>query len=51
MRPTQIHVFRSKGLTENGLAELGYKDAIVFRPGYLANAKRKESRLMESVFG
>lgn len=44
-------MFRSKGLTENGLAELGYKDTIIFRPGFLANAERKGGRLMESVFG
>lgn len=27
--------FRSKGLTEIGLAELGYDETIVFRPSYL----------------
>lgn len=41
--------FRSKGLTENQLAELGYSDTIVFRPGFLANAERPGSRIMESL--
>jgi len=42
---------RSKGLTENGLAALGYSDTIVFRPGYLANADRsgQPHRLAESL--
>ncbi|TDL26625.1 hypothetical protein BD410DRAFT_783713 [Rickenella mellea] len=40
---------RSKGLTENGLAALGYADTIVFRPGYLKNAERGGSRLAETV--
>jgi len=40
---------RSKGLTEQALAELGYKDTIIFRPGMLANVQRPEKRLAESV--
>ncbi|KAI5123473.1 hypothetical protein M0805_008843 [Coniferiporia weirii] len=40
---------RSKGLTENELAGLGYTDTIVFRPSYLANAERSGSRLAESL--
>ena len=40
---------RSKGLTENQLAELGYSDTIIFRPGYLANAERSGTRIMESL--
>jgi len=39
----------SKGLTEKALAELGYKDTVVFRPSFLANVKRPEGRLAESI--
>ncbi|KAH6915791.1 hypothetical protein BKA70DRAFT_1253780 [Coprinopsis sp. MPI-PUGE-AT-0042] len=42
---------KSKGLTEEGLAKLGYSDTIVFRPGYLAGTKRSESRPAEAIFG
>ncbi|TEB21976.1 hypothetical protein FA13DRAFT_1819195 [Coprinellus micaceus] len=42
---------QSKGLTEEGLAKLGYKETIVFRPGYLAGTSRGESRVAESIFG
>ncbi|KAJ3514151.1 hypothetical protein NLJ89_g2529 [Agrocybe chaxingu] len=42
---------RSKGLTEQGIAELGYADAIIFRPGFLAGAQRQDHRLAESIFG
>ena len=40
---------RSKGSTENALAELGYKDTVVFRPAGLANVNRPESRPVESA--
>jgi len=40
---------RSKGLTEEGLAALGYKDTIVFRPAMLTGLTRSESRPLESV--
>ena len=40
---------RSKGLTEQALAELGYKDTIVFRPGFLSNTQRSDSRFGESA--
>jgi len=40
---------RSKGLTENGLAQLGYSDTIVFRPGFLAAADRTRSDLIEKA--
>ncbi|KAH9169469.1 hypothetical protein EDB89DRAFT_1474626 [Lactarius sanguifluus] len=40
---------RSKGLTEKALAELGYKDIVVFRPALLANVERPEGRLLESI--
>jgi len=40
---------RSKGLTEQALAELGYKDTIIFRPGLLTNTRRSESRFGESA--
>lgn len=33
---------RSKGLTENGLAALGYSDTIIFRPAFLAGTQRLE---------
>ncbi|KII86021.1 hypothetical protein PLICRDRAFT_31535 [Plicaturopsis crispa FD-325 SS-3] len=42
---------KSKGLTEQGLAALGYKDTIIFRPGLLAGTQRSESRIGETVFG
>jgi len=38
---------RSKGLTEQALAELGYKDTIIFRPLMLSNVQRPETRLAE----
>jgi uncharacterized protein YbjT (DUF2867 family) len=41
---------RSKGLTEQALAELGYKDTIVFRPSALSNTKRTEFRFAERAF-
>jgi oxidoreductase len=40
---------RSKGLTEEGLAGLGYQETIVFRPGALAGTNRSEFRLAERV--
>ncbi|CAE6497887.1 unnamed protein product [Rhizoctonia solani] len=42
---------RSKGLTERGLASLGYSDFIAFQPGVLAGAQRGESRMAETVAG
>jgi len=41
---------KSKGLTEEGLASLGYSDTIVFRPGYLAGTSRPDSRIAEKIF-
>jgi uncharacterized protein YbjT (DUF2867 family) len=38
---------RSKGLTEQALAELGYKDTIIFRPSVLSNVQRPELRPAE----
>ncbi|KAJ7507064.1 hypothetical protein B0H11DRAFT_2169653 [Mycena galericulata] len=40
---------RSKGLTEEGLARLGYADTIVFRPGLLAGTDRPDFRLAEKI--
>ncbi|KAI0258699.1 hypothetical protein BC834DRAFT_695605 [Gloeopeniophorella convolvens] len=40
---------RSKGLTEQALAEVGYKDTIIFRPSMLANVTRPEGRFVESI--
>ncbi|KEP45505.1 fmp52 protein [Rhizoctonia solani 123E] len=42
---------KSKGLTERGLASLGYSDFIAFQPGFLAGAERGETRIAETVFG
>ncbi|KAJ3887647.1 hypothetical protein GG344DRAFT_90386 [Lentinula edodes] len=39
---------KSKGLTELGLASLGYKETIVFRPAVLAGVSRPESRPFET---
>ncbi|KAL0573889.1 hypothetical protein V5O48_008061 [Marasmius crinis-equi] len=41
---------RSKGLTEHGLASLGYSDTIVFRPAFLVGTARPERRIAESIF-
>ncbi|RDB24665.1 Oxidoreductase HTATIP2 [Hypsizygus marmoreus] len=41
---------RSKGLTEQGLASLGYDDTIVFRPFSLAGTHRPKLRIAESLF-
>ncbi|KAI0923601.1 hypothetical protein AcV5_009094 [Taiwanofungus camphoratus] len=41
---------KSKGLTEQGLAALGYSDTIIFRPAALGEAQRNESRPLESIF-
>ncbi|KAF9265223.1 hypothetical protein L218DRAFT_924360 [Marasmius fiardii PR-910] len=38
---------RSKGLTEEGLAALGYSDTIIFRPALLAGTARPERRIAE----
>ncbi|KAJ8092896.1 hypothetical protein PM082_023530 [Marasmius tenuissimus] len=42
---------RSKGLTEHGLALLGYSDTIIFRPGLLVGTERPQHRMVESAFG
>jgi len=42
---------KSKGMTEEALARLGYSDTIVFRPGFLAGTNRPNHRLAESLFG
>ncbi|KAI0339568.1 hypothetical protein BDW22DRAFT_1380212 [Trametopsis cervina] len=42
---------KSKGLTEQALANLGYDDVIIFRPAFLAQAERPEHRLAEHVAG
>ncbi|KAG1860473.1 hypothetical protein C8R48DRAFT_604953 [Suillus tomentosus] len=42
---------RSKGLTELGIARLGYADTIVFRPGFLKGAQRANKRLPETIAG
>ncbi|PWN50406.1 hypothetical protein IE53DRAFT_387281 [Violaceomyces palustris] len=41
---------KSKGLTEEGLAKL-YKEAIIFRPGFLAQADRPQKRILEEIYG
>ncbi|KAJ6561084.1 hypothetical protein DFH09DRAFT_1316206 [Mycena vulgaris] len=40
---------RSKGLTEEGLASLGYEDTIVVRPGFLTGTNRPQFRLGEAI--
>ncbi|KAI0051544.1 NAD(P)-binding protein [Auriscalpium vulgare] len=50
--PDPKHSFiypRSKGLTEQGLAEIGYSDTIIFRPGFLSGVERTDSRVLESL--
>jgi len=42
---------KSKGLTELGLAALGYKDTIIFRPALLVGLNRPEPRFMENMAG
>lgn len=46
---TSAFYLRSKGLTEQALAELGYKDTIIFRPMLLSNVQRPEKRLGETL--
>jgi hypothetical protein len=46
---SSIFYLRSKGLTEQALAELGYKDTIVFRPVILSNTQRPDARFSESA--
>ncbi|KAH9951138.1 hypothetical protein B0H21DRAFT_354455 [Amylocystis lapponica] len=41
---------RSKGLTEHGLASLGYSDVIAFRPGFISEANRAEPELMVTLY-
>ncbi|PVG01940.1 hypothetical protein CPB86DRAFT_780816 [Serendipita vermifera] len=40
---------RSKGLTEEGLAALGYEDTIILRPAFIQGAKRTNFRLGETI--
>ncbi|KAK7034507.1 hypothetical protein VNI00_012354 [Paramarasmius palmivorus] len=40
---------RSKGLTEEGIASLGYSDTIIFRPGLLVGTARPQTRLPETA--
>jgi len=42
---------RNKGLTEQGMASIGYSDTIVFRPFILRGAQRPEFRLNELLIG
>lgn len=39
---------KSKGLTEEGLAQL-YPKTVIMRPGYLANAERPGTRILEKL--
>jgi oxidoreductase len=41
---------KSKGLTEEALASIGYSDTIIFRPGFLAGTNRPDSRVLETMF-
>ena len=47
---SSIFYSRSKGLTEQALAELGYKDTVIFRPGALSNTNRSETRIGEKAY-
>jgi len=50
--PTSRFLYpKSKGLTELGLAGLGYSDTIVFRPGFLAEAGRAKTAVSENIVG
>lgn len=40
---------RSKGLTELGLAKLGFDETIVFQPGLLTDLHRSSPRFVESL--
>ncbi|KAF8651449.1 hypothetical protein AX16_004748 [Volvariella volvacea WC 439] len=40
---------KSKGLTELGLAGLGYSDTIIFRPAFLVGTQRSETRVFETI--
>ncbi|KAK7694428.1 hypothetical protein QCA50_001614 [Cerrena zonata] len=40
---------KSKGLTEDELSKLGYKETLIFRPGALTEGKRGDHRLAESI--
>src|ERR1700679_810809 len=40
---------RSKGLTEQALAEVGYKDTVMFRPTVLSNINRPQPRFVETA--
>ena len=42
---------RSKGLTELGIARLGYADTIVFRPSLFRGGERQDRRIVESILG
>ncbi|ESK90178.1 nucleoside-diphosphate-sugar epimerase [Moniliophthora roreri MCA 2997] len=42
---------KSKGLTEEGLASLGYSDSIFFQPGLLVGTARPEKRTAEQLAG
>ncbi|KAI0047384.1 hypothetical protein FA95DRAFT_1225356 [Auriscalpium vulgare] len=42
-------LLRSKALTEQGLATLGYSDLIVFRPGKLQNLNREQPHRLEGA--
>jgi len=42
---------RCKAATEQGLADLGYADTVVFRPGFLRNANRLVFRPVEAIAG
>jgi len=41
---------KSKGLTEEGIAKIGYDDTIIFRPGFLAQRGGNDTRILESIF-
>lgn len=46
-----LPLYRSKGLTEEGLSSLGYSDVVIFRPGFLYGAQRAQPRRLEQFYG
>ncbi|OSX64387.1 hypothetical protein POSPLADRAFT_1039388 [Postia placenta MAD-698-R-SB12] len=42
---------RSKGLTEQGLASIGFDDVVIFRPSFLAEANREQPKPGEAFIG
>ncbi|KAF8809519.1 hypothetical protein BYT27DRAFT_7337251 [Phlegmacium glaucopus] len=48
---TPFLYLKSKGLTEEALAGIGYSDTIIFRPSLFTGVNRREPRIGETVLG